>query len=145
MDRAEYAKANPAACVGCPRLTVAERPVGHCTKDGCTRPLFGDGLCEMHHNRRRMFGSKPASGGVKRCTVKGCQEKHEAKGLCKKHYAKEIYRTRRQAEKSLTLRFFGEETELYQRLLVSAKKRGNTVETEAKIFIEACLDHYGVK
>ena len=50
-----------------------------------------------------------------------------------------------QAEKSLTLRFFGEETELYQRLLVSAKKRGNTVETEAKIFIEACLDHYGVK
>ena len=72
-----------------------------CKIEGCEKPYFANGLCNMHYSRVRNGLKDMRSGKLSKlwkpndprwknvisfCTIEGCNEKHYAKGLCKNHY-----------------------------------------------------------
>lgn len=64
----------------------------HCKIDGCSKNVFGRGLCSMHHARLMRHGD-PHTVLVNRntetvCKVDGCELKVQSHNLCAKHYTR---------------------------------------------------------
>ena len=135
----QYAANNPEACARCPRSSAHPAAPALCTKPGCDKPHHAGGLCRAHHHRSQFQTTRLA----KTCSVAGCGEKHYGKGRCVKHYHRNRYRTEGRPERMFTLSW-SKDSVLYRRLVAAAKQHGTTPAEEAEIFIEACLDHYGV-
>ncbi len=60
-----------------------------CAVDGCDRPLYGHGKCNMHWLRFRRHGTtdKPVRvSRAKTCAADGCEKPVNARGLCLLHY-----------------------------------------------------------
>jgi len=53
-----------------------------CSIDGCERPHYGRGWCNMHYQRNK----PPKQTGP--CSVEGCDAPNHAQGLCAKHRAR---------------------------------------------------------
>lgn len=53
-----------------------------CSIEGCDKPLYARGLCQMHYARDRK--SKP----IKICSIDGCNGALYARGWCEMHYAR---------------------------------------------------------
>jgi hypothetical protein len=60
-----------------------------CLIDGCERPLYGKGMCNMHWQRARRTGDpatdRPPMVRRSACEVDGCGRKHKGSGLCNMH------------------------------------------------------------
>jgi hypothetical protein len=57
-----------------------------CTVDGCEKPRFGRGLCNMHYQRLRKTGTLELARHRSRCVVTGCDDLVKGGGLCQTHY-----------------------------------------------------------
>lgn len=68
-------------CRACEHCDYRRRSAMHtevCEKDGCDRPMYGDGLCHRHLQSRRRAEAV--------CSVDGCDRAVKAKGWCNSHY-----------------------------------------------------------
>lgn len=63
-----------------------QKVVRKCDVDGCEKPHYGLGKCQMHYTQIRKYGVIKES--VKRdpiCVVPGCNAKHYSNGYCNRH------------------------------------------------------------
>lgn len=60
-----------------------------CTIDGCVKPVFARGWCQMHYRRWAVHGDTSVvhPQAIRSCTFDGCDRSHEAQGLCHGHRA----------------------------------------------------------
>lgn len=61
-----------------------------CSFEGCSRPFYGNGWCQLHYNRVRKHG-KPEGRAYTRnrdlpCSVEGCDSRRAGRDLCSLHY-----------------------------------------------------------
>lgn len=61
-------------------------PYDHCSVDGCTKPLYIDKLCQMHHWRIKHYGDVNHDPYQKHCNIEGCNRPHAKRGFCDLHY-----------------------------------------------------------
>jgi len=60
-----------------------------CTIEGCDRPHYGRGLCQMHYLRVYRHGSVERRTHKRQtCTIEGCERPARGRGLCQAHYAR---------------------------------------------------------
>ncbi|HEX9766924.1 MAG TPA: HNH endonuclease [Nitriliruptorales bacterium] len=63
-----------------------------CSIDGCDRPHYGRGWCELHYRRWRAHGDVRADdparseAGPRPCAVEDCERDAESRGWCHGHY-----------------------------------------------------------
>jgi len=63
-----------------------QKVVRTCDVDGCEKPHYGLGKCQMHYTQIRKYGRIKES--IKRdpiCVVPGCNAKHCSNGYCNRH------------------------------------------------------------
>lgn len=61
-------------------------PYEHCTIEGCDKPNYVGGLCQMHYWRKKHHGDVDHYIYQKHCKVEGCQRPHAKNGFCNLHY-----------------------------------------------------------
>lgn len=60
--------------------------MSQCTVAGCTKKMDRNGLCQMHHWRKKHHGSEHYQPWAPSfCTVEGCERPHKGNGMCALH------------------------------------------------------------